>query len=106
MQQFQDETLKCQDCGNPFTFTASEQDFYAQKGFNNKPKRCPDCRRKHKMEQGGAGGGRGGFRNGGQRQSFEITCSQCGKKDTVPFQPRGDKPVLCGDCFRQQRQAA
>lgn len=45
-------------------------------------------------------GGRGG---GGPRQMFEITCSNCGRKDSVPFQPRGDRPVLCGDCFRKQR---
>lgn len=46
-------------------------------------------------------GGRGGDR--GPRQMYEITCSNCGRKDSVPFQPRGDRPVLCGDCFRKQR---
>lgn len=46
------------------------------------------------------GGSRGG---GGPRQMYEITCSNCGKKDSVPFQPRGDRPVLCSDCFRKQR---
>jgi CxxC-x17-CxxC domain-containing protein len=47
-------------------------------------------------------GGRGG-NGGGSRQMYEITCSNCGRKDSVPFQPRGDRPVLCGDCFRKQR---
>ena len=46
----------------------------------------------------------GGRDGGGQRQMYEITCSNCGKKDSVPFQPRGDRPVLCGDCFRKQRE--
>ncbi len=45
----------------------------------------------------------GGSRGGGSRQMYEITCSNCGKKDMVPFQPRGDRPVLCSDCFRKQR---
>ena len=30
---FQDKTLVCKDCGNEFTFTAGEQEFYAEKGF-------------------------------------------------------------------------
>ena len=33
---------------------------------------------------------------------FSATCSSCGKEATVPFQPRGDKPVYCSDCFRTQ----
>jgi CxxC-x17-CxxC domain-containing protein len=49
----------------------------------------------------------GGGGNGGsyQRQSFSITCANCGKSDTVPFEPRGDRPVLCRDCFRKQRES-
>ena len=93
---FQDQTLTCRDCGNQFVWTASEQEFYQSKGFQNAPVRCPSCRqaKKARME----GGSRGG-----NRQMYEITCSNCGKKDMVPFQPRGDRPVLCGDCFRKQK---
>jgi len=36
---FQDKTLTCVDCGQTFVFTAGEQEFYAQKGFQNAPKR-------------------------------------------------------------------
>lgn len=98
---FQDQTLTCRDCGNPFVWTASEQEFYQSKGFQNAPVRCPSCRqaKKTRME-----GGRGGGGDRGQRQMFKITCSNCGKEDEVPFQPRGDRPVLCGDCFRKQRE--
>ena len=39
----EDKTLKCQDCGKDFIFTAREQEFYAQKGFSE-PKRCKECR--------------------------------------------------------------
>lgn len=97
---FQDKMLQCRDCGKEFTWTASEQEFYQQKGFQNAPVRCPECRaaKKARMDGGRHGGG-------GQRQSFEITCAQCGKTDTVPFQPRGDRPVLCSDCFRKQKGA-
>ena len=32
---FEDKTLKCVECGNEFVFSASEQEFYAEKGFTN-----------------------------------------------------------------------
>ncbi len=94
---YQDQTLTCKDCGRPFTWTASEQEFYASKGFQNAPVRCPEDRaaKRARMDGGGA--------RGGARQMYEITCSVCGKKDMVPFQPRGDRPVYCSEHFRQQR---
>lgn len=30
---FEDKTLVCRDCGKEFVFTASEQQFFADKGF-------------------------------------------------------------------------
>ena len=94
---YSDETLSCVDCSRSFQFTSSEQEFYASKGFTNKPSRCADCRAARK-----AAGGRGGdSRSGGgaRREMFQATCSQCGQVAEVPFQPRGDKPVYCRDCF-------
>ena len=32
---FEDKVLICRDCGREFTFTAGEQEFYAEKGFQN-----------------------------------------------------------------------
>lgn len=40
----QDKTIVCKDCGNEFIFSAGEQEFYAQKGFENEPVRCKKCR--------------------------------------------------------------
>jgi CxxC-x17-CxxC domain-containing protein len=94
---FQDKTLVCRDCGKDFTWTASEQEFYQKKGFDNQPVRCAACRALKKSRMNDTRGG------GMVRQSFEITCAQCGKTDTVPFKPKGDRPVLCRDCFRTQR---
>lgn len=48
MTEFQDKTIKCVDCGQEFTFTAGEQEFYASKGFTNEPKRCKACREARK----------------------------------------------------------
>ena len=53
---YQDETLKCRDCGNEFVFTAGEQEFYASRGFENKPSRCKECRAAKKNAQKGTKG--------------------------------------------------
>ena len=88
---YQDRTLTCQDCGQAFTFTAGEQEFYAGKGYTNDPKRCPTCRE-----------ARRGDRSGGARQLYPAVCARCGKATQVPFQPRGDRPVYCSDCYSRQ----
>ena len=95
---FTDKTLVCADCGADFTFTAGEQEFHAEKGFTNEPRRCPSCRQARRD----SGGGRGG---GGSREMFEAVCASCGNIARVPFQPRGDRPVYCSDCFRSQPRA-
>ena len=43
-----DKTLVCKDCGADFVFTEGEQQAYAEKGFDNEPQRCPDCRKARK----------------------------------------------------------
>jgi CxxC-x17-CxxC domain-containing protein len=96
-----DEMLNCVDCGRQFAFTAGEQQFYASKGFQNKPNRCPDCRSARKQMRSNSGGG-GGMGGGQRREMFQATCSQCGGVAEVPFQPRGDKPVYCRDCFQSR----
>ena len=45
-----DKTLTCKDCGSEFVFTEGEQNFYKEKGFENEPQRCPDCRRAKKAQ--------------------------------------------------------
>jgi CxxC-x17-CxxC domain-containing protein len=109
---YTDETLNCVDCSSPFTFSSGEQQFFASKGFQNKPNRCPDCRAARKASGGGGGGGgsyggdrgpRGAGGGGGApREMHQTTCSQCGKAAEVPFVPRGDKPVYCRDCFQSR----
>jgi CxxC-x17-CxxC domain-containing protein len=93
-----DQTLTCQDCGTNFTFTESEQQFFAEKGYVNAPGRCPDCRRVRR-ETGGTRA------RGGERTMTDITCSSCGKPAQVPFVPRGDRPVYCSDCHTKQQTA-
>ncbi len=115
-----DRTLTCSDCRSEFTFTASEQDFYAEKGFSE-PRRCASCRaaKKAARDGGSAGSSYGGgssygsaggssYGSGrssyssGPREMFSATCSSCGREARVPFQPTSGKPVYCSDCFRSR----
>ena len=47
----EDKTITCRDCGSEFTFTTGEQEFYKEKGFENDPVRCPDCRKAKKNQR-------------------------------------------------------
>jgi CxxC-x17-CxxC domain-containing protein len=38
-----------------------------------------------------------------QRERHEIVCADCGRKSTVPFKPRKDRPVFCKECFAKKR---
>lgn len=62
-----DKTITCKDCNSTFVFTENEQAFYKEKGFDNEPQRCPDCRAARKQQRGNSG--RNGNRNfgGGNR---------------------------------------
>ncbi|MDO4544337.1 MAG: zinc-ribbon domain containing protein [Clostridia bacterium] len=88
---FEDKVLVCRDCGKEFIFTAGEQEFYAEKGFQNLPVRCKDCRTSHKVQRSG------------EREMFTAVCAECGVTTKVPFQPRNDKPIYCSACFARRR---
>ena len=91
---FEDKTLVCRDCGKEFVFSASEQQFFADKGFQNDPTRCHECRaaRRNRENPGRA-----------ERQYYEVICDGCGCTTQVPFQPKGDRPVYCRECFERNR---
>lgn len=94
---YQDKTLVCKDCGEGFTFSASEQEFYASKGFENEPGRCSACRAARKQRDRGFGGRRE------DREMFPAVCANCGAQTSVPFRPSSDRPVYCRDCFQGSR---
>ena len=94
---YEDKTLTCQNCSQEFTFSADEQSFHAMKGFTNEPKRCAPCRQSRRNEVSGYGQG--------PREMHPVVCAECGKDTTVPFKPRGDRPVYCSDCFSKRRAA-
>ena len=86
---YEDKTLVCKDCGNEFVFSAGEQEFYAEKGLTNEPKRCKSCRDALKNSARG------------ERTFFTGVCATCGGEAKVPFDGR---PVYCSDCFAKLNQ--
>ncbi len=95
--KYTDKSLQCADCSSTFTFSASEQEFFATKGYTNEPKRCPACRQSRKAER------YGGDPSRSPRQMYPAVCAQCGKETQVPFEPRQGRPVYCSDCFGKMR---
>ena len=95
---FQDKTLKCKDCGMEFIFSDGEQALYAEKGFENEPARCRDCRKARKRSRG-----EGGESQSAPREMHEAVCAKCGVSTLVPFKPRNERPVYCRDCFNALR---
>ena len=95
----QDKVLVCRDCGKEFLFSAGEQAFYAEKGFQNEPTRCKNCRA---VRKGGASSASSSSDSGPTRSLFAAVCSECGKETQVPFKPTAGKPVYCRECFQKR----
>ena len=110
---FVDKEINCKDCGGAFLFTAGEQEFYAQKGLQNEPARCPRCRtarrtaRVAEPEEGYVKYGVfASFGGKTPRQMHPAACADCGVMTEVPFIPRGDRPVYCSACYNKVRGVA
>ena len=89
---FEDKVLVCKECGQEFVFSAGEQEFYAERGFQNEPQRCKKCRDARKNAARGP------------REYFTAVCAECGREARVPFEPKTDRPVYCSDCFAKIRE--
>src|SRR5438105_15466065 len=99
VENYQDRTLTCRDCGQDCTFTVGEQEFYASRGLTNLPGRCPDCRA---ARRSGVGSGQS-YSARPRTEQFATTCASCGKPATVPFVTREGSAVYCMYCFRSQQ---
>ena len=110
---FVDKQLTCRDCSTNFVFTGGEQEFYATKGLQNEPVRCPPCRsarKSNRINEPEEGYVRYGvfasFGGRTPRQMHPATCADCGMMTEVPFQPRGDRPVYCSTCYSKIKGTA
>lgn len=102
----EDTEIVCAACNTPFVFTASEQAYYAERGFQL-PKRCRACRQARR--KGRRGTDRASAISGSipivkphqPRKAYPVPCSECGSDLEVPFPPK--HTVFCPDCFVAQR---
>ncbi len=111
---YNDKTLTCADCGQEFTFTASEQDFYAQRGFTE-PRRCPSCRASRKAARGDSGGGGGagygsygaggGYSAGGYSAGGGGGGSYGGGGGGGGYRDRGPREMFSATCSSCGREA-
>ena len=90
MPDFKDLTLYDKDTGEPFTFTAKEQEFFARQGFTNVPTRSPE-RRKQVREQRYNG-----------KPIFNVTCISCGRVGKLLQEPSDPRRVFCQFCFAER----
>lgn len=78
----------CKICLEKFYISMAEIEFYASKGFNNLPSRCPSCRAKRKERS---------------NEKYAAVCAACGKDFSLPFPPREDRLCYCNVCFAKMR---
>ena len=100
---FTDKTLSCRDCAREFVFSANEQQQCASLGFRTEPQCCPACRTVRKTVEPKPGVLPRSRRGLGRVGTNLAVCSACGQETRVPFLPKGDRPVYCGDCFDRRR---
>jgi CxxC-x17-CxxC domain-containing protein len=94
---FEDVTITCIDCGKDFVWTVGEQVFFRDKGLQNPPKRCKDCKQaKNKRLASIAAAQESGVK---QRIEVAVYCAECSSYTTVPFYPSQGRPVFCRSCF-------
>ena len=95
--EFGDKDIGCVDCGDNFIWSAGEQEFFRDKGLQNPPKRCKDCK-KAKNERLAA---INNAQKSGVRQRIEVAvrCAECETQTTVPFYPSQGRPVYCRSCY-------
>jgi CxxC-x17-CxxC domain-containing protein len=88
-----DMEIPCVQCKEIFVFTEKDQEIFYQRNMMA-PQRCPRCRSKKAATSEHA------------PERWEMVCDNCGKHDTVPFQPKVGRSVLCKECHESSRSRA
>ena len=85
-----DVEIPCVQCKEIFLFTEKEQETFYQRNMMP-PQRCPKCRSKKAAMSENA------------TTRYEIVCDNCGRHDSVPFQPKVGRSVMCKECYQANR---
>ena len=88
-----DIEISCIQCKDVFVFGEKEQQMFYERNMMA-PQRCQRCRSKKAAMREDA------------PSRFDIICDNCGRHDTVPFQPKVGRSVLCKDCHEASRSRA
>lgn len=95
--EFVDTNILCIDCGKDFVWTVGEQVFFRDKGLQNPPKRCKECKQaKNERLSSIAAANAAGVK---QRIEVAVYCARCNGYTTVPFYPSQGRPVYCRSCY-------
>ncbi|MFN6963277.1 MAG: zinc-ribbon domain containing protein [Pyrinomonadaceae bacterium] len=95
--ELQDKPILCIDCGKTFTWTVGEQIFFRDKGLQNPPKRCKECKQAKNERIAAISTAQAmGVK---QRIEVSVACARCQSVTTVPFYPSQGRPVYCRSCF-------
>jgi CxxC-x17-CxxC domain-containing protein len=101
---FTDKPIECIECRCEFIWSAGEQEFDADKGLDNPPKRCKQCKKAktHRIDAIISA------RAVGKKfiVAIPVLCDSCGKQTTVPFYPSQGRPVYCRKCFETKSSTA
>lgn len=94
---FKDVSICCIDCQNDFIWTVGEQTFFRDKGLQNPPKRCRECKQAKNLRLASIAAAQAS----GVKQKIEVAvnCAKCSSYTTVPFYPSQGRPVYCRSCF-------
>ena len=95
--EIENKNITCIDCGSEFVWTIGEQVFFRDKGLENPPKRCRDCKKAKNDRLAAVNNAQ----KSGVKQKVEVAvyCARCGSYTTVPFYPSQGRPVYCRSCF-------
>jgi CxxC-x17-CxxC domain-containing protein len=85
-----DIEIPCIQCKEVFVFSEKEQEMFYQRNMMQ-PQRCAKCRSKKAAARVDA------------PARYDIVCDNCGKHDTVPFQPKVGRSVACKECHEAGR---
>jgi len=88
----------CRECGKSFVFSAAGQEYFAQQGYNEAPKRCRSCRARRREDRANAGD------RAMDPKRFAGTCWSCQRPVSVPFKPATGRPVFCKVCYAGQKR--
>lgn len=95
----EDANIACIDCGNDFVWKVGEQMFFRDKGLQNPPKRCKNCKQaKNERLNTILTSAETGIK---QKIEVAIYCAKCSGYTTVPFYPSQGRPVYCRACYLQ-----